>query len=216
MSDQLFTWVARGLVLFTAMPIHECAHGYTAYRLGDNTAKEQGRLTLNPFAHLDMLGSILLVFAGFGWAKPVQVDPRNFKNPKRDMAITALAGPLSNILLATVVLILTKLLFQIWPLFRVYTTFLQGLLDVLLVIITTNLYLAVFNLLPVPPLDGSKIFGAFLPDKYYFFVMRNQRYIALLLFVLIFTGVLAYPLQRIASFLLVGLDTLTFFLGRLF
>lgn len=212
--QDIYTWFARAIVLFTAMPIHEFSHGYAAYRLGDNTARYQGRLTLNPLAHLDLLGSLLLIFAGFGWAKPVPVNASGFKHPKRDMAITALAGPVSNILLATFVLIIYKFILQFWPVLRYQTDIVSVVMSLLAVMITTNLYLAVFNLLPVPPLDGAKIFGAFLPDKYYFFVMRYERYIALLIFVLIFTGVLSTPLSMIADGLLWLIDTFTFFLGQ--
>lgn len=212
--NDIYTWFARAIVLFTAMPIHEYSHGLAANRLGDGTARHQGRLTLNPLAHLDLLGSLLLIFAGFGWAKPVEVDVRNFKRPKRDMAITALAGPVSNIFLATAVMIVYKLMIQAWPILRYQSHMVEIVLTLLAVMITTNLYLAVFNLLPVPPLDGAKIFGIFLPDRYYFFVMRYERYISLIVFVLIFTGILSRPLSMLANSLLQLIDTATFFLGR--
>lgn len=215
LSDQLYTWIARAIVLFTAMPVHECAHGYAADRLGDNTPRNQGRLTLNPLAHLDIMGSIFLIFVGFGWAKPVRVDPRNFRKPKRDMALTSLAGPASNIGFALIVMIVFKLLFGIWPAYR-HVSWIPILLDLLLTMVFTNLSLAVFNLLPIPPLDGSKIFGAILPEKYYYFMMRYERYVIVLLFILLYFGVLSTPLRALATWLLQGLDLLTAPLGRYF
>ena len=104
----LFTILARALVVFTSMPIHECAHAYAASRLGDDTAQRSGRLTLNPFSHLDPVGTLLILFAGFGWARPVPINPNNFKKPKRDMALSAMAGPASNLLLALFVLVIYR------------------------------------------------------------------------------------------------------------
>lgn len=215
MLSMIFVWIGRALVLLTAMPVHEYAHGYIASRLGDQTARNQGRLTLNPLRHLDPLGSILLIFTGFGWAKPVQVDPRYFKNPRKGMALTSLAGPVSNILLALVTMILYKLLLAFSPVVR--GSLLLNLLLVLLdAVIFTNLYIAVFNLLPVPPLDGAKIFGAILPDKYYFTLMRYERYIALVLMVLIFANVLTRPLRFAGNLLYNLLDIITLPINLLF
>lgn len=213
-SQRLFTMVARAVVLFTAMPIHECAHGLMADRLGDDTPRRQGRLTLNPFAHLDLLGGVLLVFTGFGWAKPVQVDPRNFRKPRRDMAVTSLAGPLSNILLGLALMILYRVWGNFLPLLR--NSAIPMYVEILInAMVYTNLYLAVFNLLPVPPLDGSKIFGAVLPDRYYFTVMRYERFIAIALMVLLFTGVLTKPLSYMANLLYTLIYIITFPLGRI-
>ena len=213
--QNLFTWVARALVLFTAMPVHECAHGLVADRLGDDTPRNQGRLSLNPFVHLDLFGGLLLIFAGFGWAKPVQVDPRRFRHPRRGMALTALAGPLSNILLALVVMVAYKALGNVLPVFR-NTVWAYAIFVLLEVLVVTNLRLAVFNLLPVPPLDGAKIFGIVLPDKYYFTVMRYERYIAFaLIALLLFTDVLHRPLFFLTEQLINLLDLVTFPLGRL-
>lgn len=208
-------FLSRAIVLFTAMPVHECAHGFVADRLGDDTPRSQGRLSLNPFRHLDLFGSLLLIFAGFGWAKPVQVDPRNFRKPKRDMALTSLAGPLSNVLFALVLMVVFKLLYGYAPALRHYD-FVGTLLDIVGMMISINMSLAVFNLLPIPPLDGSKIYTAVLPDKYYFQLMRYERYIALALMALIlFTDVLTKPMNTLATLLLRGLDLITAFLGRL-
>ncbi|MFA4826747.1 MAG: site-2 protease family protein [Candidatus Shapirobacteria bacterium] len=139
------------LGLIVAITIHEFSHAFVADRLGDPTARSQGRLSLNPLRHLDPLGTLMLIFAHFGWGKPVPIDPYNFKNPRRDELLTALAGPASNILLAVLLSLLFRFLSP--SLFK----------DILYVIIGTNIMLAVFNLLPIPPLDGSKIFLNLLP-----------------------------------------------------
>ena len=208
LQENLFQWMVRLIVLFTAMPVHECAHGYVADKLGDNTARLQGRLTLNPFAHLDPMGSICLLLFGFGWAKPVPVNSRYFAKPKRDMALTAIAGPVSNILLAFIVMVALKICYGISPLFR-HTAVLSTLVSVLSLMIILNLYLAVFNLLPIPPLDGSKFFGAALPGKAYYFMLRYERYVYIVLVILLFTGVLSLPLQWLAQRLFGLLDWMT-------
>lgn len=214
--ERLFSMLAGLIVLFTVMPVHECAHGYVACRLGDDTAKNQGRLTLNPFRHLDLFGSLLILFAGFGWAKPVVVDPRNFKNPKRDMALTSLAGPASNLLFALLLMIVYKIFVSLMPSFRYSYGYGHYIAEVLLLtMIYINLRLAVFNLLPVPPLDGSKIFAAVLPERIYFTLMRYERVIALLLVVLVFTGVLSTPLGWLTDRMYDLLDFLTIPFGRL-
>jgi Zn-dependent protease len=209
--------LARALVLFTAMPVHEWAHGYMAYRLGDDSARRDGRLSLNPFRHLDLIGSILILFVGFGWAKPVMVDPRNFKRPKWGMALTAMAGPLSNIVMALVVMVLYKLFMGILPTMRYMTEWATAfsVLELMLVtILITNVRLAVFNLLPVPPLDGSKLFGAIFPERLYFFFMRYERYVGLALMALILTGFVSLPLDFLTDGVLRFMDWLSSPLGR--
>lgn len=160
---------------------HELSHGFVAYKLGDNTAKSMGRLSFNPLKHLDVIGFFAFVFFGFGWAKPVMIDPRNFKNPKRDMAISALAGPASNFVLAVVFLFLYGLLLP----------FLEGkiigviILNIISLTATFSVTLGIFNLIPVPPLDGSKILFAVASDELYYKLMRFERYGFILLFVVI-------------------------------
>ena len=164
-----------------------------AYRLGDNTAKRAGRLTLNPIRHIDPMGLLMMVVFRFGWAKPVPVDMRNFKNPKRGMALTALAGPVSNLLLAAVALLLYGLLFI--PLRRM-----GGAGEFIGQFLTITAYLstalAVFNILPIPPLDGSKVLGAALSDRAYWSLMRFERYgmIALVAILLLVNNLNLNPL----------------------
>lgn len=137
-----------------AVTIHELAHAWVADRLGDPNPRLQGRLTLNPLAHLDPLGSLMLLITGFGWSKPVPVDAFNFDNPRRDMTLSALAGPTSNFILAVIISLVLKVI-----------PFNLQLFSLSLTIIVMNVALGVFNLLPVPPLDGSKILFGFLPPK---------------------------------------------------
>jgi Zn-dependent protease len=217
--ERVYMLLARALVLFAAMPVHEWAHGYMAYRLGDDSPRRDGRLSLNPFRHLDLLGSIMILFAGIGWAKPVMVDPRNFKNPKWGMALTAMAGPLSNLVMALLVMVLYKLFMGILPSLRFeesWADFFYLLVVMMLTILETNIRLAVFNLLPVPPLDGSKLFGAILPERLYFFLMRYERYVGLALMALIFLGFLSGPLDFLSSGVERFLDFLSSPLGRMY
>ena len=180
-------------IIFCILPLHEFAHGWMAEKLGDNTARYNGRLTMNPLASIDPLGALAILLFGFGWAKPVPVNPRNFRNPKGDMAITALAGPVSNLLAALVGALLYNLFYLVLRPF---------LPDVLLLLlgfffqyyIGINVMLAVFNLIPLPPLDGSRILGAFLSDRALFKYYQNQRVIMIVLFALLFMGVLDVPL----------------------
>lgn len=175
--------------------LHELAHGYTAYRLGDNTAKNAGRLTLNPIKHIDPFGLLMMIVARFGWAKPVPVNMYNFKKPKRGMAITALAGPFMNVIIAIVSLFTYGLLYPL-----LYGT---NAGSIFLSMFSTMAYLscafAVFNLLPIPPLDGSKILFSFFPDNVYSTILKYERYVMGLLMILVYTGLLARPLSVFAK-----------------
>lgn len=175
---------------------HELSHGLVAYRLGDDTAKQAGRLTLNPLKHIDIMGLIMMAVFHFGWAKPVPVNMMNFKNPRRGMALTALAGPCSNLILAIFFLFIYGLLFRAVP-------------DIVLELIYTTAYLSIalgiFNLIPVPPLDGSKILFSALSDEWYFKLMRYERYGMIIMVVLIATGILGTPLSRAVSYVFGGL-----------
>ena len=193
---EIIIYLLSGLaVIFITLPIHEFAHGFAAVKLGDNTPRWQGRLTLNPFAHIDYVGALCILLFNFGWAKPVQVNHYNFRNPKRDMAITALAGPLANLVLALISLFafygLTLLSNSIGFLFYIAIFFYY--------VANINIYLAVFNLILIPPLDGSRLLSAFLPNKYYYALMRYERFIFWGVIALLWVGVLDIPLDFLSS-----------------
>ena len=171
----------RLVAVVICLTVHETCHGLAAYALGDPTAKRQHRLSLNPLRHIDWFGFAMLALAGFGWAKPVMVNPNSFKRPKLGMAVTALAGPLSNLVLALLTLLLTK---GLWTHGLVSDTLLSFLLRVTLM----SIGLGIFNLLPIPPLDGSKVLAALLPDRQYELLMRYERIGMLLLLALVMLG----------------------------
>ena len=180
---QLGDWVLRAAAVLLCIIIHEVSHGVAALCLGDPTAKQQHRLSLNPLRHLDPLGLLMMLFLGFGWAKPVPVDPRYFKHPKSGMAITALAGPLSNFLLAFLMLWGSGFLLKLEP-----TAALIQVIQFLLQVAMLSTGLCVFNLIPFPPLDGFKILSAFLPDGIYYRVMQYERYGMLVLIAVFWLG----------------------------
>ena len=182
----------RLCAVFLCLTIHETCHGLAAYALGDPTAKRAHRLSLNPLRHIDWLGLIMMVVAGFGWAKPVPVNMMRFRSPKRGMALTALAGPASNVLLALAFLFLYGLLYR-----ALYSV--QFLLDMIWLTAYISLALAIFNIIPVSPLDGSKVLFALLPDAAYAKLMRYERYGMILLLVLVASGVLGKPLTTVTD-----------------
>ena len=173
--------------------LHELAHGFVAYRLGDDTAKKAGRLTLNPLKHLDPMGLLMMLVFRFGWAKPVPVNMMKFQNPKRGMAVTALAGPGCNLLITVVFLFLYGLLIR--PLSG--NTAGEIILELLELTSYISLGFCIFNLIPVPPLDGSKILFSLLSDQAYWKLMRYERYGSIALILLVWTGVLGRPLSRL-------------------
>lgn len=206
-SIDIVNLLIMAFCVFLSLSIHEFSHGYAAYKIGDDTAKNMGRLNLSPLSHLDPVGAICLFLFGFGWAKPVPVNPRNFgqRKYKLGMVLTSIAGPLSNLLLAVVSALIYMVLLLIvgdmqiemgglaWNALKV--TF--SLLDSLMIM---NISLAIFNLLPVPPLDGSKILNAVLPARIYFKIMRYEQYGFIILLLIINFA----PFKRLLFFLVEG------------
>lgn len=184
-------------VIFLTMPVHEFAHAFVATKLGDPTPKYQGRLSLNPFNHIDYFGALCILLFGFGWARPVGINSRNFDNPKRDMALTALAGPVSNLIVAFIILFLTNFLYALVGLTNF--TFLFYIAIFFSYIANINITLAVFNLIPIPPLDGSRLLFALLPDRIYYRIMQYERFLFIIVLVVCYTGVLGGPLSAISS-----------------
>lgn len=183
--SDIISIVMSALAVLLILPLHELAHGLAAHKLGDPTAKSLGRLTLNPLKHLDPIGALCLIFFRFGWAKPIPVNTRNLKKPKRDMALVALAGPLMNLLLAffsaLLWLGLRLLIYSVGAAGTFYTNLLFVICDFIYIFHYLNLGIAVFNLIPVPPLDGSRILCAFLPYRAVMWILRNERTIYLIL-----------------------------------
>lgn len=201
LPDILAILFASLAVIFLTMPIHEFAHAFAAYKLGDKSQKYMGRLTLNPFAHIDYIGALAVLLIGFGWAKPVQVNPMYFKNPKVGMAITSFAGPLSNLITAFVAIFVSCLVdFSNSSFLRL--DLLNYVSLAFLYIASINISLAVFNLIPLPPLDGSKVLMVILPDRIYYKVMQYEKYFYFLLIILVVSPVLSTPIRAVSDFLL--------------
>ena len=199
--------------ILIALSVHECAHAWAAYKLGDSTAKNFGRMTINPLKHLDPLGVLCMIVAGFGWARPVPVNSRNLRNPKRDMVLISLAGPASNIVLAFIGLLILRILqVLVLPALSAAAIGAFGvdaiamLLQFLMLFCMLNAGLAIFNLLPIPPLDGSHLLALILPSRIYFKYVQYERYISFALVLLLVFNVLDIPLLFLRSYLLMGLE----------
>ena len=204
------------LMVFISLPIHELAHGYIAYKLGDDTAYYQGRLTLNPFRHLDLFGTIAMVLFGYGWAKPVPVNPLRFKgNMRRGMALTALAGPVSNLILALICMVLYKCTYLLGDATNIEFFYFLGW--ILYSMCYANIGLAFFNLLPIPPLDGSRVLNYFLPYKAQGFMDMLENYSSYIILGLLLLSNRTNLLSNIISVPVQGIiwlfDKMTFFLG---
>lgn len=191
----LLNLFARVFVMFCILPVHEFAHALVATKLGDQTARLSGRLTLNPLAHLDLFGALMMIVAGFGYAKPVPVNMNNFPPKKRKsyMALTAFAGPISNLIMAFLFSVFYCAVFKFYP--PTDGSFAEAIVLFFLYVAQINVSLAVFNLIPVPPLDGSRILTSVLPDKYYYTLMKYERYIVYAVLALVLFGALDTPIS---------------------
>lgn len=206
MSQVFIGLLVSVFAVFCVFPIHEYAHAFVATKLGDDTPRLRGRLTLNPLAHIDIIGALMILIVGFGYAKPVPVNARRFKNPKSGMALTALAGPVSNLLMAFIFSLVGNIIS-----FAAYKAGVTSDLFRAVILFTAlasqiNVGLAVFNLLPIPPLDGSKILALVIPPKYYFKYLQYERYIIIGVFLLIFIGILDIPLSFLTGIIYRGIN----------
>ncbi|MBR5371144.1 MAG: site-2 protease family protein [Oscillospiraceae bacterium] len=227
-TADLLQYLTRIGIIFLILPLHEFAHAWAAHKLGDDTASYQGRMTLNPLAHVDPMGALLLLLTGFGWAKPVPIDPRKF-NRKHSMrfgvAITALAGPLSNLLAALVGMIFFQF-FTLSDLFQEYCQVYESnpnamtsgaiIYIILYYFIMINIGLCVFNLIPIPPLDGSKILSYFTSGRFDRWLRQNQMIISIAFMVLIFTGLFSVPLGYLTTWVFNGLEYITRWIPAVF
>jgi len=225
----IMQFLVRMFIILLILPLHEFAHAWTAHKLGDDTASYQGRLTLNPLAHVDPIGALLLLLTGFGWAKPVPIDPTRFNRKhsiRFGMAVTAAAGPISNLLAAAVGMIVMRF----YTISSIYQQYLHDYISLEAVsnapeiaynfiyyFVIINIGLAVFNLIPVPPLDGSKIIGYVTPVSVDRWFARNQQIVRIVFLVLVFTGLLGYPLSWLSTqvyrFLYWATNWIPFFFG---
>ena len=218
-NTMMINLLSRAAVLLLLLPVHEYAHARVSYALGDPTAANDGRLDLNPLVHLDPVGSLLMLLVGIGWAKPVPVDPRYCKNPRRDMVITAMAGPLANLIMGFLFLILAQVSLGFWV--RGYynganVDTLYYMVLILQTIASISVSLAVFNLLPVPPLDGSRLLEYLLPRRWLMTYYRHARAInTIFLFVLLFTDVFTNIIYYFTGYILDGMYAITAFIPEL-
>jgi Zn-dependent protease len=210
-TDRIIEFGINLMIIFLIVPIHEYAHAWAATKLGDDTPRLQGRLTLNPLAHVDPIGAICMFLCGFGWGRPVQINPLRFRQYRKGMALCAAAGPISNLIVALLGMIVYKFV-DYGYIASLYQNIALGWLSLIFQYFTlVNLGLAVFNLIPIPPLDGSKILSYFVSRKWDEFVYRNQMVLQIVLFALILSPVLSTPLTIVRNLLFNAMDKITFF-----
>lgn len=196
----LMSVLASLFLVFCVIPIHEYAHAYVAYKMGDTSVKLRGGLSLNPLDHIDPVGAIMIALIGFGWGKPTIIDERNFKDFRKGVALTALAGPLANLLLGWIMIFI---LVAFSNLSGISETILGvAIYNFLYISAQISIYLAVLNLLPIPMFDGFRVLSVFLTDRQYYSIMQNQHIISMVVLVLLFTGILTTPLSYFASFIM--------------
>ena len=195
-----FRFIVTVFILLIALPMHELAHGYIAYLLGDDTAKRMGRLTLNPIRHLDPIGALGILFFGVGWAKPVPVNPYNFKRRKIDMAVTAVAGPLMNLLLAFLSLLLLAV---ISGMTGASVSGSNVFVQAVVLFAEINIMLCIFNLIPIPPFDGSRVLAIFLPENA-FAVFERLGVIPALIVIFLLWNVISGPIDTLTSYIFTG------------
>lgn len=205
------------IIIFLVLPLHEYAHARMALKLGDHTAEYVGRVTLNPLASVDPLGALCILLFGFGWAKPVPINTRFFRKPRRDTALVAIMGPLSNLVAAFIGMLLWYGVALLVPIRTMMAAqVMHYFLQFLWYYVFVNISLAVFNLLPIPPLDGSRVLSAFLSPRGAYLFNRYQREIYLVLMFALLLGVLNVPLNYIDSWVMQGLDWLASLPFKLF
>lgn len=220
-AQYIVVWIFVFLIIMlVSLPLHEYAHGITAKLLGDDTAENSGRLTLNPIVHLDIMGTIAMLLFGVGWAKPIPINPAKCTKvkPKAAMVITAFAGPMTNLILGFISVIIMQFIF-----YANLDILMSGKESVELYlyfaaesVASINIYLAVFNLLPIPPFDGSRIFLSFLPTKLYFKVMRYERVILIVIMLLLITGIITLPLGFLSNKIMDGMIYVTDFIKNFY
>ena len=205
----LIDWVIHAAAVLLCIVVHEMSHGLAAHLLGDPTGQRAGRLSLNPLKHIDLIGFLMMLVAHVGWAKPVPVDMRRFKRPKRDMALTALAGPVSNFLLAAAALWFANL--ALTPDFARAGDLRRYIVAALCWTAVLSVSLGLFNLIPIPPLDGSRLVLSVLPDRLYYGYLRYERYLIILVITRAWFGFFSGPLSLCIGWVLKGLCTVTGF-----
>lgn len=214
--------VARVIAFLTAIPFHEAAHAFVSDKLGDPTARAAGRLTLNPIKHFDVFGLIAMLLIGVGWAKPVPINVNYYKNKKKGMAISAVAGPISNLILGFVMMIVWKLFIYIFALASSGTAmaalpaWFEWVYTILQYQVLINVTLAVFNMIPIPPLDGSRLLLLFLPEKIYFGLMKYERILMIVILALVWLGVLGRFLSFVSGYVFQAFDWATGWLDSLY